>query len=122
MNAALPHITVCICTYQRPQMLRRLLEALARQQTGEQFAMSAVVADNDPRESARQVVSEFAARAQIPVIYTTEPRKNIALARNAALRQARGTHVAFIDDDEFPAEDWLAHMLSACRMLNATGI
>jgi succinoglycan biosynthesis protein ExoM len=121
---AVAHITVCICTLRRPQLLARLLAALTRQQTSvpEPFTFGVVVADNDAAGSAQAVVQACAARGQIDVRYTQEPRPNIALARNAALREARGTHVAFIDDDEFPREDWLARMLEALVRFDCAGV
>src|SRR5579864_121377 len=55
------HITVCICTYKRPQLLERLLRALGQQSTGGFFSYSIVVADNDRLKSAETVVSTFSA-------------------------------------------------------------
>lgn len=115
-------ITVCVCTFQRPAMLDRLLDKLAEQETGGAFTISVVVTDNDPECSARPVVERHAAKAKLPVLYTSEPRKNIALARNEALRHAKGDYVAFIDDDEFPERDWLATMLATCRAHDAAGV
>lgn len=122
MTTVVPHITVCICTFRRPRLLERLLEALERQQRDGQFEMSVVVTDNDPEESARAAVTAFSARSSLAVVYATEARKNIALARNEALRHARGDFAAFIDDDEFPVADWLVRMLSTCRTHDAAGV
>jgi len=122
MNGDRPDITVCICTYQRPRLLVRLLEGLHCQQNNGQFNLSVVVTDNDSQASARGIVSAFTARSGLPVAYSIEPRQNIALARNEALRHASGEFVAFIDDDEFPATDWLARMLAACRSYEAAGV
>src|SRR5580704_8315703 len=97
-----PHISVCICTYKRPQLLLRTLERLQGQETGGRFSYSIVVVDNDSSQSAQPAVASFASRPSIPVQYCTEPRQNIALARNKALENAAGDYVAFIDDDEFP--------------------
>jgi succinoglycan biosynthesis protein ExoM len=116
------HVTMCICTYKRPQLLRRLLAALDRQETAGRFSYSIVVADNDARESARAVVAEFAATSSLAVTYCVEREQNIALARNRALEQARGDYVAFIDDDEFPDPEWLATMLDACETWRADGV
>src|SRR5438105_4034195 len=44
------HISICICTYKRPQLLERLLESLSQQQAEEAFHLSIVVADNDRPE------------------------------------------------------------------------
>ena len=53
VSAILPHVTVCVCTYKRPALLARLLDALARQATRGTFTYSLVVADNDERRRPR---------------------------------------------------------------------
>lgn len=116
-----PHVTVCICTLQRPAMLARLLDTLDHQRTGGRFSLSVVVTDNDPQGSARAVVGELTTRS-VPVVYSQEPRMNIALARNEALRHAHGDFIAFIDDDEFPEPDWLEKMLAVCLAYDAAGV
>jgi glycosyltransferase involved in cell wall biosynthesis len=115
-------VTVCICTYKRPHLLRRLLRALELQQGAGRFTYSIVVSDNDDRESAREVVSQFTVTSSIAVTYCVERDQNIALARNQALAHARGNYIAFIDDDELPGEDWLATMLNACQHFGADGV
>ena len=118
----LPHITVCICTFRRPVYLKRLLEQLQEQATGDAFSFSAVVCDNDAGQSAAPIVSDACKSATMAMVYCCEPRKNIALARNKALDQAHGEFVAFIDDDEFPAAGWLQSLLSACERYAADGV
>jgi succinoglycan biosynthesis protein ExoM len=117
-----PHISVCICTFRRPAMLTRLLLALERQQTGDRFTFSIVVADNDTGMSGRDAVAGFAAHSKIETSYCSEPRQNIALARNRALEHARGDYVAWIDDDEFPVTGWLQAMLATCEASGAAGV
>jgi len=51
-----------------------------------------------------------------------EPRQNIALARNKAVENANGDFIAFIDDDEFPARDWLLHSFQACEKYQVDGV
>ncbi len=116
------HISVCICTYKRPRILERLLENLARQDTNGHFTYSIVVADNDRLQSARPVVRDFAAASRIPVRYCTEPRQNIALARNKAIENATGHFVAFIDDDELPTPRWLLTLFEACHAYEVDGV
>lgn len=122
MGAAPAHISICICTFQRPALLKRLLGELERLQTNDQFTYSIVVADNDRQQSAQPVVADFATKSQIEAIYCSEPRQNIALARNKALEHAKGDFIAFIDDDEFPIPDWLLKMLKACEGSQAAGV
>ena len=121
MPANLPHISVCICTYQRPQFLARLLEELAGQLTDGLFNYSIVVADNDRAQTAKDVVSQFRSRFSVEIIYCVEQEQNIALARNRALASATGDFVACIDDDEFPQVDWLLLLFKACNQYRAAG-
>jgi succinoglycan biosynthesis protein ExoM len=116
------HISVCICTYKRPQLLLPLLTALGAQDTRGRFTYSIVVADNDPLQSAHAAVSAFAARSSIPIRYCVEPRQNIALARNKAIENASGDFIAFIDDDEFPTERWLLTLFDACNEYDVDGV
>lgn len=103
-------------------MLKRLLEAVARQRNDGSFTFSIVVADNDAAESAKEVVAQFAGSSGVPTLYRTQPEKNIALTRNAAVAPADGDFIAFLDDDEFPVDDWLLQLLRACGRYQAAGI
>jgi len=116
------HISVCICTFKRPQLLKRLLDDLATQETNGLFAYSIVVADNDQLQSAKAVVSDFAAASSILVTYCVEPQQNISLARNKAIENATGDFVAFIDDDEFPIKRWLLTLFEACNKYGVDGV
>lgn len=116
------HISVCICTFKRPQLLARVLEALRDQETHGQFTYSIVVVDNDRMKSAESIVSSFVAESCHSVTYCVEPRQNIALARNSAIANANGDFVAFIDDDEIPTKSWLLTLLKACDEYQADGV
>jgi succinoglycan biosynthesis protein ExoM len=116
------HISVCICTYKRPALLRRLLVELARQETAGRFTYSVVVVDNDRLRSAEAVVAGFASGSPIPSTYCVEPRQNIAMARNKAIERAEGDFVAFIDDDEFPTRRWLLTLFEACVRYDVDGV
>lgn len=115
-------VHVCVCTYKRPAMLKRLLEAVARQKNDGSFTLAIVVADNDAAESAREVVTQFAAASGVPTLYRVQPEKNIAMTRNSSVAPADGDFIAFLDDDEFPVDDWLLHLLRACERYQAAGI
>ena len=116
------HISVCICTYKRPDLLQRLLYDLSRQDTGGAFTYSIVVVDNDRLRSAQTIVSDFAEDSAVPILYCHEPRQNIALARNKAVENAEADFIAFIDDDEFPTNCWLATLFKACHEYNVDGV
>jgi glycosyltransferase involved in cell wall biosynthesis len=103
-------------------LLTRLLQALEKQQTENVFTFSVVVVDNDGAQSAKQPIKDFSRRSSVHITYCNEPRQNIALARNMALRKARGHFVAFIDDDEFPIDTWLLELQPAFFDFEADGV
>ena len=117
---SVPHISVCICTYRRPEWLRRLLQALQRQQTEQLFDYSIVVADNDAAESARATIAEFS--AGVPLVYCLEPEKNIALGPHRSVASSAGNWIAFIDDDEFPESDWLLKLFQTAKKYDVAGV
>jgi succinoglycan biosynthesis protein ExoM len=103
-------------------MLRRLLDRLKEQDTGDSFTFSVLVVDNDQTESAKGIVEDFAAGSSLRISYHVEARQNIALARNTAVRHAKGNFLAFIDDDEFPIQKWLRTLFEACHTYGVDGI
>ena len=122
MNNETKHIAVCVCTYKRPELLKRLLRELAGQETGGLFTYSVVVVDNDQVRSAENVVSDFAATSTMPVTYFVEPVQNICMARNRAIENAAGDSIVFIDDDEFPDKRWLLMLYKAAERDDVDGV
>ena len=104
------HITVCVCTYRRPDLLERLLAQLCTQAADGLFTQSVVVVDNDEKRSAVQTIEKMRSRAPFAIEYDCEPVRNIAMARNRSVDLARGDLLAFIDDDEWPGPTWLLTM------------
>lgn len=113
------HICVCICTYKRPELLKGLLKKLQHQKTGDVFTYSIIVVDNDDQLSADNVVKEIKKESIVTIEYYAETERNIALARNTAVKNAKGNFVAFIDDDEFPDDDWLFNLIKTGYDYNA---
>jgi len=109
-DAPTDRVSVCICTYRRPERLRELLDALAGQIVDGSFTYDVVVVDNDRDRSAESCVREFQQRGALQLIYDCEPEQNISLTRNRAIRNATGNVIAFIDDDEVPVTGWLGQL------------
>ena len=108
---AATRVDVCVATYKRPRLLEKLLSDLRQQQLPTGVAVHVIVVDNDVEESARAVVAGFQG-SSMSLEYISEPKRNIALARNRALECAQGDLVAFIDDDESAPAGWLAALLA----------
>lgn len=109
-----PDISVCICTFRRPEQLQALLTRLGQQQPVPGLPhCEIVVVDNDPAHSARPVLQTLA--TQLPLRYVHLPQANISAARNAAIRLAQGQWLAWIDDDELPEPNWLFELAQTQR-------
>lgn len=116
-----PHISVCVPTFRRPDMLARCLKAIANQENVP-LSYSVVVVDNDSLQSAHPVTEECESRLPVRILYVHEPRQNISLARNAAVVNAEGKYLAFIDDDEYPEPTWLQKLYEAMLAFEADGV
>lgn len=116
------HICVCICTFKRTDYLPKLLKKLENQATDGLFDYSIVIVDNDYRESARQVIELYSQKSKLRIKYFVEPEQNIAMARNKAVHNSKGDYIGFIDDDEFPPENWLLNLYLAMNKYQADGI
>ncbi len=115
-------ISVCVCTYHRPELLQRLLERLCAQETRGRFSYSLIVVDNDFAESAKNIVQNISCKNSVPIAYHVEPVKSISLARNRALQNSDGEGIAFIDDDEIPPADWLYILSNALAKYQVSGV
>lgn len=98
------HATVAVCTRDRPDDLERCLTALrALRPAGAEL----LVVDSASRgDDTRHVVAHHPG-----VRYVREERPGLDIARNRALREARGDIIAFCDDDAIPDHRWLAALL-----------
>jgi succinoglycan biosynthesis protein ExoM len=115
------HITVCVCTYRRPLLLARLLDRLVSQRKEGLFTISVAIVDNDPELSARKIVESFSGTKDLQISYKHVQERNMAQLRNTSVQMSRGEYVAFIDDDEYPDDDWLLLLRDALRKYNAAG-
>jgi succinoglycan biosynthesis protein ExoM len=107
-------VAICICTFRRPELLRKLLCGVAQLKfrKARRPQIQVVVVDNDERASAEEICRM--ASVSWPIDYVVEPRRGITHARNRAVSAAGPVDfIAFIDDDEVPAAQWLDELLWA---------
>ncbi len=95
-------LSILIPAYRRPAGLAEILTRLTPQVAAHP-GTEVIVVDNDPDASARAVAGGFGG-----VRYVHETRRGVVHARNRGIAEATGRHVIFLDDDEIPADGWLA--------------
>jgi GT2 family glycosyltransferase len=106
-------VSLIICTRNRASQLAAAIETLRNLQFAGPWEL--IVVDNGSTDDTPAVLARF--REDFPVSMTvgTEPRPGLARARNAGWPLAKGEIVAFLDDDCYPAEDWLEAVVQCFR-------
>jgi glycosyl transferase family 2 len=113
--------SIVIPSYRRSDELARAVASVLAQQ-GVAMPCEILVVDNDPEGSAAAVTAAMAARGKMPIRYLPEPRPGISHARNTGVAAANGRYLAFLDDDEEAAPDWLAHLLATVQRFGADAV
>lgn len=107
-------IDVVICTYNRASDLDRILAGLAGQEVPENLRWSVLVVDNASTDHTRAVVNAWSQRGAFPRLrYHQEPVQGLSHARATGFRETTGAWIAYVDDDNLLAPDWLAELTEA---------
>ena len=112
-----PDLSVVICTYNRPELLRLALTTLLRQSVPN-FDYEVVVVDNNSTPETRAVVDELA-QTDPRIRYVRETRQGNAYARNTGVEEARAPIIAFLDDDVSVREGWVEIIQRTFKETNA---
>jgi succinoglycan biosynthesis protein ExoM len=108
-------VTVCICTFCRASLLNTL-HSVANQVLSNDTECHIIVVDNDAARTAEPIVTSFRALiSKMDLEYVHAPGQNISIARNAGLKACRTRWLAFIDDDETAASDWIERLMAGCH-------
>jgi glycosyltransferase involved in cell wall biosynthesis len=112
-HAASPEVavSVVICTYNRCDMLEEALVSLLQQEHPPPHEI--VVVDNNSTDGTKAVAERVIARSGGRMRYVFEGQQGLSHARNAGVRTARGSVVAFTDDDVRVRPDWVAKVWAA---------
>ena len=91
-------ITIIVATYKRPHLIERALDSVAGQSLQ---AQEIIVVDDASGDETSEVVDAWSKSSKIPVLFIQQEENGGAgAARNAALRQASGDYVGFLDSDD----------------------
>ena len=97
----MPLVTVAVCTRDRPNDMKRCLDAIGRL---DYPYLDILVIDNAPQTDATQELIE----TQFPQVrYVREPRPGLDWARNRAILEAKGEIIAYTDDDVVVDPGWV---------------
>jgi glycosyltransferase involved in cell wall biosynthesis len=104
------NLTLAIPTYNSENRLATLLEKLKNQTFEENINWEIVIIDNNSKDNTARVIENYQKtwNIEIPLRYFLEKQQGAAFARLRAVKEARGEIIAFLDDDNLPASDWVA--------------
>ncbi len=115
-------VVVGICTYNRNDLLNLCLDRIYSVQLPKDVHLDVIVVDNSAEAAAKDLVEQKArvlvnggGGDPLKLHYFSFHGKGIASVRNEVLRRAKvlqPDYIAFIDDDEFPSENWLVKLYS----------
>ena len=99
-----PLVSVVIPTFERPDTLFQVLDALASQQAAPSFEV--VVVDDGSKDDTAERLRDY--RPAYPLRVLTQENGGPASARNRGVREARGRLILFLGDDTVPESNLLA--------------
>ncbi len=108
-------ISLVVCTFNRAPLLRRTLESLARQTTGDRFTYEILVIDNASTDETPHVIQSAEQGNAVMVRGVREARKGVAIARNRAIAETNGKWIAYQDDDQWAEPDWLYELFALAQ-------
>lgn len=123
MNTDLTNICICICTRNRQEGLKKLLDSLFKMQTPSGTKIRIIVVENDLKNYSENTVKVFSLKCKFILSYFLETSQGVAFARNRSVREANESDFCcFVDDDQVVASDWLVELIKCQREFNCDGV
>jgi len=103
-------VTVAICTHNRAKDTGEAIESVLRQNYASD-EIEIVVVDNRSTDGTAKVVNDLAKQHGSRIRYIFEDKLGLSVARNRAIREARGKYILFLDDDALASSDWVRNIV-----------
>jgi glycosyltransferase involved in cell wall biosynthesis len=105
MTNSLFDLSLVICTRNRAAQLVETLKRVSAMQSRLKWEL--IVVDNGSTDRTSAVLAEYAAACNHPMQMIIEQGRGVSCAKNAGWRSTRSGIVVCIDDDCYPAKDYL---------------
>jgi glycosyltransferase involved in cell wall biosynthesis len=93
-----PRISIIMLTFNRPQYIGRAIESIGRQTVDD---WELIVVHDGPNQEIEDILRRWEEREPRLRYFRRKDWGNIAEATNFGIRQARGSYIAILDDDDF---------------------
>ncbi|MBN1510691.1 MAG: glycosyltransferase [Phycisphaerae bacterium] len=101
-------ISVIVCTYNRADVLARMLGSFVAQPGLARVPYELIVIDNNSTDHTHRILERFSPAVRLRTFLET--RQGLSHARNRGLKEAGGDVVAFLDDDVLVQADWIERL------------
>lgn len=116
-------IAICICTRNRPEGLKKLLDSINNIDIPLETDIRIVIVENDSKNFSEAIVNDFSSKSKFRISYFLEPSLGIVYARNRSVNEAgECDFCCFTDDDQVVSLDWLSELLKCQNEFNADGV
>ena len=120
MKPVRPFLSVVVCTKNRAKLLDLCLASLISQKSS-RHPFEIIVVDNHSTDGTKNIVRSLIKK--YPAIKYLEYRgHSVSAARNKGWNAARGTFVAFIDDDAVAHKNWIKSIFNFAARHHSIGI
>ena len=106
-----PQFTIIVPTYNRREILLKVLDGYKQQTAGAEI-LEILVIDDGSTDGTGPAVAAFSRTSPITIRYFSQQNKGPATARNWGIREAKGTLILLGDDDIIPAPTLVAEHLA----------
>jgi len=112
------NIAICIPTYKRPLMLKKLILSIIGCKINKSLIkdIKIIVVDNDVAKTAELVINELKEKlcTKSEINYFNFPIKGLSNVRNESIKSAlllNPDFLVFVDDDEYVTSEWLNELV-----------
>ena len=103
-------VSILMAVYNGEQYLRKAMDSALQQDGVDDVELLCV--DDASTDASLQIIDEYAARDSRVRVFRQPTNQGQAVARNLALREARGEYVVMLDADDWLSEDALRRALA----------
>lgn len=116
-------LSVVLPTYNGAGRIPDVLNRLAAQDVNEDIVWDIWVVDNNSSDGTSDVVRQYQKNwpTDRRLNYVFEPQQGLAYARQCGMDNSAGVLVAFLDDDNWPPDDWVNQIVTFSRQYPRAG-
>jgi glycosyltransferase involved in cell wall biosynthesis len=108
-----PSVSVVVCTRDRPDPLRALLDSVRGLDIPSDVEWELLVIDNGTGGAGSKLTDLYT--GSLPIRRVHEPVGGLSHARNRGVKEARGDYICWLDDDTIVDRGWMKAWLAAFR-------